>query len=158
MHRTLISLAAASVLAGSAAALAGAQDDPATNDKLELTIKLDRRSLKVNDTPPRGPSAADVHTYAGALMRGGRPAGRLFGFDVAIDPRYEGVIHTMTLSMADGQVTAQGGGPSKRVPGGEPITDDTPLAIVGGTGTYAGERGTFLLHDKGRRITLTFAR
>jgi hypothetical protein len=63
------------------------------------------------------------------------------------------------LLLRDGTIEVQGAGVNKRPPGGAAPTRDQQLAVVGGTGAYAGARGTARLTAAGKttqRVEITF--
>lgn len=92
------------------------------------------------------------------LRRDGKPIGRLLNECTAMDARLEGQMCTITLLTRHGQITAQGAGELRALPGrgGSPGTGDV-FAITGGTDTYARATGT--VHprstSKGETITVT---
>jgi hypothetical protein len=66
---------------------------------------------------------------------------------VVIDHTYAGRARSLTLILKGGQVTAQGAGVDKRVPGVGGTTRPTgdEFAIMGGTGAYERAAGTLRL-------------
>ena len=67
-----------------------------------------------------------------------------------VDPRYRGVSMHADLLLADGTLELQGAGLSHRAPGGAKPSSETDMAIVGGTGAYAGQSGSVKLVPSGR--------
>src|SRR5919107_1255237 len=93
-----------------------------------------------------------------APSRAGAPAGRLEGVGFATDPRYEGGLQIITLVLADGTLTVQGGGPDRRVPGLPRPPAQSIFAVTGGTGAYTRATGTMSLRDinaRTARITIS---
>ncbi len=91
----------------------------------------------------------------------GAPAGRKEVDCVVIDHTYAGQACRLTLILKHGQVTAQGAGVDKRIPGVGGMTPPTgdEFAIMGGTGAYQGAAGTLRLKS-GRTadvVTLLFS-
>ena len=94
----------------------------------------------ITDLPPKGDSAGDLLTFANPVFLSddktqiGRDQG--YCVRVAAGRSWECL---WTLRLEDGQITVQG-----------PFDDaaDTDLAITGGTGKYAGARGSMHLHAR----------
>jgi hypothetical protein len=95
---------------------------------------------------------------AGTIRRDGRPVGRVVTDCTAVDATYQGQQCLITLLTGDGQITAQGAGEHRRLPGGggESAAGDE-FAITGGTGAYAGATGTARTRStsKGDTVTVT---
>jgi hypothetical protein len=92
------------------------------------------------DLPPKGDSAGDLLTFANPVFTSddrtqvGRDQG--YCLRVEVGRSWECL---WTLRLKDGEITVQG-----------PFDDsaDTDLTITGGTGKYAGARGTLHLHAR----------
>jgi hypothetical protein len=98
--------------------------------------------------------------FSTSLRRGGRPDGRAEFVQTVVDPRYRGISMRADLLLSDGTLELQGAGLSRRAPGGAKPSSETDMAIVGGTGAYAGASGSVKLVPSGRttqrlEITLT---
>jgi hypothetical protein len=129
---------------------------------LTFTGKASRGDQRMVDLPPKGISLGDHFLGAETLRQAGAPAGRMDIDCVIIDRTYEGQACSLSLILKDGQVTAQGAGVDKRIPGvggTTPATGDE-YAIAGGTGAYQGAAGA--LRVKAARtqdtVTLLFTR
>jgi hypothetical protein len=141
MNRTAIALTASAALLGGAALAQGQDQGPRT-----MTFQLAtpaKRDVKQFDVKPRGDSVGDRFLSAATLRRDGRRVGRALVDCLALDQSYGGQACVITLVTRDGQITAQGAGEHKPLPGtgGDPGTGDT-FAVTGGTGSYDGAAGT----------------
>lgn len=139
-------LAATGLLLTGGAGSAIAQGDGAT------TLRLTTKNITVTtvDLGPPGKSPGDLYVYDGTVHKAGKRIGRIYGANTSI--KVEGQRETVSgqLSFRLGHGHGHGheiivGGvsayPSDRNDGfiiGEPFT----RAIIGGTGRYAGARGT----------------
>ena len=128
---------------------------------LAFTGKGSSRDQKMVDVPPKGLSLGDHFLGAEALRQAGAAAGRMEADCVVIDRTYAGQACNLTLILKDGQVTAQGAGVDKRIPGVGGTTPPTgdEFAITGGTGAYRGAAGTLRLKSgrTGDAVTLLFS-
>ena len=91
------------------------------------------------------------------LRQAGALAGRMEADCVVIDRRFQGQACSLTLILKDGQVSAQGAGVDKRIPGVGGTTPPTgdEFAILGGTGAYQGAAGTLRLKSGRTRVAVT---
>jgi hypothetical protein len=128
---------------------------------LTFTGKGSNRDRKAVDVRPKGISLGDEFLGAETLRQASAPAGRMDADCVVIDRTYAGQACTVTLILKAGQVTAQGAGVDKRIPGVGGTTPSTgdELAILGGTGAYQGAAGTLRLKSgtAGDTVTLSFS-
>jgi hypothetical protein len=161
-RRTLAAAAVAAVLGGGVlAATASGQDAGRT---IELTGGAPaKRDVTQVDVRPRGMSIGDEYIAAQTLRSGGRVAGRVHVVCTLVDRSYAGQDCRITLLLADGQISATGGGLDRPVPGvgdGSAGADGDPFAITGGTGAYDGAAGTLLVKPVGvgSRLTVSLAR
>jgi hypothetical protein len=119
------------------------------------------RDQKMVDLPPKGISLGDRFVGAETLRQAGTPAGRIESDCVVVDRTYAGQACSVTLILKSGQVTAQGAGVDKRIPGVGGTTPPTgdEFAIAGGTGAYQGAAGTLRLKSgrSGDAVTLLFS-
>ena len=129
MKRTILMLAGAILIAGTASAHAE-------------TIKLVERATTdvVTDIGASGDSAGDLLTFANEIYddKNAKLVGSDNGWCIrtAVGRAWE---CTWTLSLATGQITVQG-----------PFLDagDSVLAVTGGTGKYATTKGEMKLHAR----------
>jgi hypothetical protein len=147
LKRILIPAVALAAVA-SAVSLASAPAAPSAS--FTLTASLDGHSMVRVDTRPKGTSPGDVIVFSTGLRRGGTPDGRAEFVQTVVDPRYRGVSMRADLLLADGTLELQGAGLSRRAPGGAKPFSETDMAIVGGTGAYAGANGSVKLVPSGR--------
>src|SRR5919198_4657600 len=147
LKRILIPAVAAAAVA-SAVPLASAPAAP--SGSFTLLARLDRHSMVRVDARPKGTSAGDVFVFSTSLRRDGRPDGRAEFVQTVVDPRYRGISMHADLLLSDGTLELQGAGLSRRAPGGAKPTSETDMAIVDGTGAYAGESGSVELVPSGR--------
>lgn len=145
--RTLLCAVAAAAIAG-VVPLASAPAAPPSS--FTLLARLDRHSMLRVDTGPKGTSPGDVFVFSTSLRRGGKPDGRAEFVQTVVDPRYRGISMRADLLLSDGTLALQGAGLSRRAPGGGRPTTETAMAIVGGTGAYAGKSGSVTLTPVGR--------
>ena len=115
-----------------------------------LVASLDRHSLVRVDARPKGTTAGDVIVFSTSLRRDGKPDGRAEFVQTVVDPRYRGVSMRADLLLADGTLELQGAGLGRRAPGGARPSSETDMAVVGGTGAYAGATGSIKLIPSGR--------
>lgn len=137
---TAVAIAAAATLPlGSAPAAPGGS--------FQLQSRLETKSLHQTDTKPKGHSVGDVFVFSANLRRDGSVAGRAEYVQTLVDGRYSGVLMNVSLLLADGRLELQGAGLDKRAPGTQKERDTGDLAIIGGTGAYAGASGTVHVVD-----------
>ena len=156
-RRTLLCVVAAAAIA-TAVPLASAPAAPSSS--FTLLASLDRHSMVRVDAPPKGTSPGDVFVFSTSLRRSGRLDGRAEFVQTVVDPRYRGISMRADLLLSNGTLELQGAGLSHRAPGGAKPTSETDMAIVGGTGAYAGERGSVKLVPSGRttqRLEITLS-
>ena len=122
----------------------------APSGSFTLLASLDRHSMVRVDTRPKGTSPGDVFVFSASLRRGGNPDGRAEFVQTVVDPRYRGISMRADLLLPDGTLELQGGGLSRRAPGSARPSSETDMAIVGGTGAYAGATGSVKLVPSGR--------
>lgn len=128
---------------GAAAAVAivgGASRSAAPTATTQRTIRLVGRAWHT-DTAGRIPGNGQRYSIYGELLDpSGEKAGEFYSMAVGIDSPFQvtgmgiGSMEVHTLSLTGGTIVGVGGG------GGTERT----FAIVGGTGKYAGARGTYL--------------
>jgi hypothetical protein len=125
------------------AALLPLSSAPAAPDTtFTVQSKLDRPTLHRFDNGKHGDSAGDVFVLATKLSRDGKAAGRGEYVQTAVDDRYRGISMTVHLLLPDGTLDLQGAGLDRRAPGLAKPSAEADLAVVGGTGAYAGASGT----------------
>jgi hypothetical protein len=147
-------VATAAAVAAAAAVLPLSSAPAAPNQTFTLKSRLDKGTLHRIDNGKRGASAGDVTVLATSLRRDGKPAGRGLYVHTSLDDRYRGVSMIAHLLLPEGTLELQGEALERRAPGlGKPPTE-FDLAIVGGTGAYAGATGTVHPVDIGRRQDL----
>ena len=147
LKRILIPAVAVAAVA-SVVPLASAPAAP--SGSFTLVASLDRHSMVRVDARPKGTSPGDVIVFSTSLRRGGAADGRAEFVQTVVDPRYRGVSMRADLLLSDGTLELQGAGLSRRAPGGAAPASETDMAIVGGTGAYAGADGSVKLVPSGR--------
>ena len=147
LKRILIPAVAAAAVA-SAVPLASAPAAP--SGSFTLVARLDGHSMVTVDARPKGTSPGDVFVFSTSLRRDGKPDGRGEFVQTVVDPRYRGISMRADLLLSDGTLELQGAGLSRRAPGGAKPASETDMAIVGGTGAYAGASGSVKLVPAGR--------
>ena len=158
---TLVAALATAVIATGVVVLPATGHDVKPSGTLAFTGKGSSRDRKMVDVRPKGISLGDQFLGAETLRLAGGPAGRMEVDCVVIDHTFAGQACSLTLILKDGQVTAQGAGVDKRIPGVGGTTPPTgdEFAITGGTGAYRGAAGTLRLKS-GRTadaVTLLFS-
>jgi len=145
--------------AAAAAFLPSAVATASPEGTMTLTARFEPRSM-VKVGGGKGPSPGETIVFSTSLKRGGKPAGRGEFVQTVVDPKYRGISIRADLLLADGTIELQGGGVSLRPPGEAKPTRETDMAIVGGTGAYAGAAGSADLSATGhltQRLILTFS-
>jgi hypothetical protein len=160
MLERLLLAAGAAAAAAVALPLAAAPAAPSPATAFTLVARLDRHSMATVDASPRGTSPGDVFVFSTSLRRDGRADGRGQFVQTAVDSRYRGISMRADLLLGDGTLELQGAGLGRRAPGAAKPATETEMAIVGGTGSYAGARGSVRLVPSGRttqrlEVTLT---
>jgi hypothetical protein len=154
-RRNLLATLATGAAVAAATALPASGQDPAATRTLTLKSVQGAHADKLIDVRPRGESVGDRYVLSTDLRRGGRLAGRMEVDCLLIDRRYGGQMCSATAILADGTITVHGGGLEQRLPG-QAAQDGDVLAVTGGTGAYAGVRGTMRRTGNGRADTLVF--
>jgi len=163
MTRKSIAIASATALAAGAAAAFAVSAQGQESPGRTLTLKAAQvapRDGKEIDVKPRGISIGDRFLGAQTLRDGDRAVGRLETDCVVLDASYQGQQCVITLLLRDGQITAQGAGVNRRLPGASGAPDDSrgdDSAITGGTGAYASASGTLNVRSSRKGDTLTLA-
>lgn len=88
------------------------------------------------DSPPKGDSRGDFVAFEGRLLDASRVVGRERGTCIVANARTHATVCTMGWVIPGGTLTTTG-----TTPANPPFT----LPIAGGTGRYAGARGTALI-------------
>jgi hypothetical protein len=148
MLKRILILAIAAGAVAYAVPLASAPAAP--SGSFSLLASLDRHSMVRVDARPKGTSPGDVFVFSASLRRDGKPDGRAEFVQTVVDPRYRGISMRVDLLLSDGTIELQGAGLSRRAPGGASPSSETEMAIVGGTGAYAGASGSVKLVPSGR--------
>jgi hypothetical protein len=133
--------------AGAALASTGAAQAPGPPTGTKEVV-LRQSSFKFLDHPPRrhgdvppSPGDTSIVGYRVLDATGEKRLGRVSSVCVSTDRRGQAMQCTGALTLPDGTIMLEGPG--------------NPLAITGGTGAYAGARGTAEGHDHDGRTTLT---
>src|SRR4051794_21758720 len=147
-------LAVAAAAATAAAVLPMADAPAAPNASFTLGSKLDKPTLHRIDNGKRGDSGGDMFVLSTTLSRDGKVAGRAEYVQTAVDDRYRGISMTVHLLLPDGTLELQGAGLDRRAPGLPKLPAEAELAVVGGTGAYAGASGTVHPVDAGSHQNL----
>jgi hypothetical protein len=141
--------------------LPAAGHDIKPSGTLVFSGKGSSRDRATVDVRPKGISLGDHFLGSETLRQAGALAGRMEADCVVIDRRFEGQACSFMLILKDGQVSAQGAGVDKRIPGVGGTTPPTgdEFAILGGTGAYQGAAGTLRLKSgrTGEAVTLLFS-
>lgn len=147
------------LVAAAAAFLPSALATAAPEGTMTLTASFEPRSMSKVGGGRRGSTPGETIVFSTSLKREGKPAGRGEFVQTIVDPRYRGVSTTADLLLSDGTIELQGAGLSTRPPGGAKPSHETTMAIVGGTGAYAGVAGSVDLLPAGhlkQRLVLDF--
>jgi hypothetical protein len=157
MFRPAVLAVALAVTVPLTAGLALAADSPANHSPGAhasapptgtLQIVLQPKSFSFADMPPKrsgdrppSPGDASIITYRVLDASGGKRIGRAQFVCIATDRRGEHEQCSGTIALRDGQLATQG--------------DAENVAIVGGSGAYAGARGTATGEDRPDSIDVT---
>ena len=152
--KSLVATTAAAAV-GAATLLPLSSAPAAPTGTFTLQSRLDKTTLHRIDNGKRGPSAGDVTVLATALVRDGKPAGRALYVHTSVDDHYRGVSMIAHLLLPDGTLELHGEALERKAPGLGNPPEESDLAIVGGTGAYAGATGTVHPVDVGSRQDLT---
>jgi hypothetical protein len=142
-------LVATGALGASVVSPEAQQSSPPTGT-LQLTLRDRETTFRLVDVHPgrRAPAVGDGFVITGALRdQAGTRMGRLQATFVAINPRREQAQVAATFVLSGGRITASGADTKSRV-------DD--FAVTGGTGSYAGARGTLRVTEHRRSATFLF--
>lgn len=134
------------VATGAAALLVAAPATAAAKKTTTLRFQTANIVVTTVDLGPAGKSPGDMYVYDGDVVLNGRTVGKVYGANTSI--RIDGAAETVS-----GQLTFELGGSDTLVVGGTsqyPADDnsgfirDKPFTrvVFGGTGRYAGARGT----------------
>jgi hypothetical protein len=152
--------ALAVLVAALAAGLWAVLADAAPEGSLTVLARLDRHSLMSVNGGQKGHSPGETIVFSTALSENGKPSGRGEFVQTIVDPRFRGVSFRADLLLPTGTIELQGSGLSKRPPGGAIPKSEIDMAVVGGTGAYAGASGTVQVSRAGRttqRLEVDFA-
>jgi hypothetical protein len=157
MFRPAFLTIALAVAASTSAGIAFAADGPAKHHPVahasapptgSLQIVLRPQSFHLADLPPKrsgdgppSPGDASIITYRVFDAAGAKRLGRAQFVCTAIDRRGEHEQCGGTIALPDGQLATQG--------------DADNVAVVGGSGAYAGARGTATGEDHPNRVDVT---
>lgn len=157
MFRPVVLTVAVVVTVAASAGLALASDTPATDSPGAHAsapptgtrhIVLRPKSFAFADVPPKrsgdgppSPGDASIITYRVFDASGGKRVGRAQFVCIATDRRGEHEQCSGTIALPDGQIATQG--------------DAENVAIVGGTGPYAGARGVATGEDHPDSVDIT---
>lgn len=144
MFRPALLAISLAVVACTSAGIAFASDSPARHDRAALAaappagtlqIVLRQQSLRLVDLPPKrsgdgppSPGDESITTYRVLDATGAKRLGRAHFVCTSLDHRGAHEQCTGTIALPDGQLALQG--------------DADNVAVVGGSGAYAGARGT----------------
>jgi len=151
--------ALAALAAVAAAFLPSALATAAPDGTMTLTASFEQRSMAKVGGGQKGASPGETIVFSTTLRREGKVAGRGEFVQTVVDPRYRGISTRADLLLQDGTIELQSAGVSVRPPGGAKPSPDPDMAIVGGTGAYAGAAGTVRMTAAGhrrQRLELTF--
>jgi hypothetical protein len=138
-------LLAVAPLVGAVGAVAATARGEAPVGTLRLVALFDRDEVVFQDFPPPGDSPGDQNTYAQELFDAAnrRRVGYSLFVATHVDRRLSGNELRGTLFLARGTIELAGATLARPVPGIGRVNPAGDLAVVGGTGAYAGARGTY---------------
>ncbi len=148
-------LAAVATMATAVVSTGGAQQPSPPTGTLQFVLRERDVAFRFIDNPPRQgerrpPSTGDSFVITGPIRdQSNKRAGRVQAVFVVTDPRREAAQVSATFILNGGQIVINGSE-------GKARADD--FAITGGTGRYAGARGTLRVTESRRenRFLFTF--
>jgi hypothetical protein len=149
----IAALGAATAAAGIAVIPASGQDQN-TARTLTFVTTQKRGDVRSTDVKPKGDSPGDSYLLSSLMHRDGKIVGRVEAQCVELDATYQAQMCHIVAVLTDGQITLQGAGFEKRLPGA--ARSPEAFAITGGTGAYSGAAGSMTIKGNGQRDTLTF--
>jgi hypothetical protein len=96
----------------------------------------------------QGPDIGDVLAFTQTLVSAGRPTGVVHLAAIGVDHRRHLTQATGTVVLANGTIAVSGAVPQSHL---------FSLAVVGGTGAYAGAHGTLTVRTPAHTSTITIA-
>lgn len=151
---SLIAAVGAAAAATAIAVLPASGQNQPTIRTLTFVSTEKRNDSKFIDAKPKGYSVGDSFLLSSLLHRDGHVAGRIEAHCSLQDPKYHAQVCTITAILVDGQITLQGAGLDKKLPGVGATHE--AYAVTGGTGAYIGASGTMTRKGNGKRDTITF--
>jgi len=148
------------LVAAAAVVLPSALATAAPEGTMTLTAAFEPRSMVKVGGGRQSVSPGETIVFSTTLTRAGKVAGRGEFVQTVVDPRYRGISTRADLLLPDGTIELQSAGVSVRPPGGAKPARNPDMAVVGGTGAYAGATGTVRITAAGhlkQRLELTFA-
>jgi hypothetical protein len=135
--------------------LAVAAPAPAARDAETLVIKLKSVTIssRVDDRAPKGPSRGDVMRGRSRLLNDVAQLGSKAGAAVGGDT-FTITLSSPTAGAVDAVVSLPGG--TLRVKGAGSLTGATRFPVIGGTGRFAGARGTCAVAGSGDATLNTY--
>ncbi|MER7765668.1 hypothetical protein [Kitasatospora sp. NPDC096140] len=146
-HLTVNRLLAATLATAAIAVAAGGTadaDTPRRSHVEVLELKIHNEQYQAVDLAPAGPSLGDLDVYSGTALKDGRSVGRGGGSCQVIQADDTGVTAQCLLTME-----VEGGSLTMQSLWTKGSTAPLDMAVTGGTGTYAGARGTIRFWDIG---------
>ncbi|HEV2592641.1 MAG TPA: hypothetical protein VGU02_12195 [Gaiellaceae bacterium] len=152
LRKTTLALAlAAAVLAAAAFGVARSSAGGAAPTKLVFAEREEPGNFAFDDLGAKskqGPDIGDVLAFTHTLVAHGRAAGVIHLTAIGVDHRRHLTQATGTVVVADGTIAVSGVVPQSSL---------FSLAVVGGTGAYAGARGTLTVRTPAHTSTITIA-
>lgn len=145
-----LALALATILAA-AFSVARSSAGGAAPNTLVFTAHDEPANFAFDDLGPKskqGPDIGDVLAFTQTLVAHGKPAGVVHLAAIGVDGRRHLTQATGTVVLADGTIAVSGVVPQSHL---------FSLAVVGGTGAYAGAHGTLTVRTPAHTSTITIA-
>lgn len=157
--RTLLTAGMVGALISAPFAVSAVSAETTTPADRTLSVTLAKNAYHDTDLAPKGPSSGDGWEGAGAVTLDGTPVGRIEVISTLLDAKYQAMVQSGTFILGDGNISYSGSAINKQAPGTPKPTDTIDCAITGGTGAYAGARGTIKLtpiDDSNMKVTAAF--
>ncbi|MFD4656120.1 hypothetical protein ACFWP2_10885 [Kitasatospora sp. NPDC058444] len=142
--KRLVAASLATAAIGFAAVGTADADAPRRGRVEVLELKVQNDQYEALDLGAAGPSLGDMDVYSGTAVQDGRSVGRGGGSCQVVQVEGEDITTQCLITMA-----VEGGSLTMQSLWTKGTSTPLDMAVTGGTGAYAGARGTFRFWDIG---------